>query len=185
ADTYQKVLSDFPSGAYRELANQRIFDIANFWLDDTRAQMEAERERKEGKRWFVMPASFVHFERTKPFLDEEGRAIEKLEQVHIHDPRGALGEKALFYLGSVKFYHEDYREADHYFYKLVTDYPNSALAPQALELAIICKQLSTGGSAYDGRRCVEARMLVDKALRAYPELAAKKDGFLKRQLVSI
>jgi hypothetical protein len=28
-------------------------------------------------------------------------------------------------------------------------------------------------------------MLVDKALRAYPELAAKKDDFLKRQLFSI
>src|SRR5262249_46809624 len=36
ADTYNKMLLDFPSGAYREQAVQRMFDIANYWLEDTR-----------------------------------------------------------------------------------------------------------------------------------------------------
>src|SRR5262245_28818152 len=45
--------------------------------------------------------------------------------------------------------------------------------------------MSTGGPDYDGRRVAEARILVDTALRTYPELAQKESGFLERQLGSI
>ena len=54
-----------------------------------------------------------------------------------------------------------------------------------MELAIICKNLSTGGSEYDGRKVAEARKLVQAALENYPELADKKRDFLMRQLVGI
>jgi outer membrane protein assembly factor BamD (BamD/ComL family) len=184
ADTYHKLLVDFPSGAYREQAVQHMFDIADYWLEDTRAEMRAAREAKEGKRWLVWPAVF-HFEKSKPFLDEEGRAVEKLEQVKYNDMTGPLADKALFLAGSVKFYREDYREADHYFTQLVEMHKDSPLAPQAIELAIISKQMSTGGPLYDGRKVAEARQLVDTALRSYPELATQKSGFLERQLYSI
>jgi outer membrane protein assembly factor BamD (BamD/ComL family) len=183
SEAYYQVLE--LNGQFRELANQRLFDIANFWLDDTRAIMRAYDEQKEGKRWFVWPMSFVHFEKSKPLLDEEGHALEKLEQVRIHDPSGSLGERALFFLGTVRFFRQDYLEADHYFHELVTNHPNSDKAAQALEMSIICKQLCTGGSAYDGRKCAEARQLVDMAVRSYPELANKKSDFLERQLYSI
>jgi TolA-binding protein len=184
ADTYKRCLDDFPSGLKHDEANKRMFDICNYWLDDTRKAMELAQEKKEGKRWFIMPASFVHFEQTKPLLDQEGRALELLEYVHINDPVGPLGEKALFFLGSVKFFREDYTEADHYFSQIVHTRPNSPMAPKALELAIISKQMSTGGPEYDGRKCGEARQLIDTALRSYPELADKKKEFLERQIWS-
>jgi outer membrane protein assembly factor BamD (BamD/ComL family) len=185
ADTYKKCLDDFPSGLKHDEANKRMFDIANYWLDDTRKDMEARQQQKDGKRWFVLPTSFVHTEKEKPLLDMEGRALDLLEYVHINDPVGPLGEKALFYLGSVKFFREDYKEADHYFSQIVTTRPNSPLAVKAVELAIIAKQLSTGGPEYDGRKCEEARQLVDTALRSYPELAEKKHDFLERQIWAI
>jgi TolA-binding protein len=185
ADTFKKCLDDFPSGLKHDEANKRMFDICNYWLDDTRKAMEVAQEKKDGKRWFVMPASFVHFEKTKPLLDEEGRALELLEYVQINDPVGPLGEKALFFLGSVKFFREDYKDADHYFTQIVNTRPNSQMAPKALKLAIIAKQMSTGGPEYDGRKCAEARQLIDTALRAYPELADKNHGFLERQIWSI
>jgi len=185
ADTFKKCLDDFPSGLKHEEANKRMFDICNYWLDDTRKEMELAQEKKDGKRWFIAPTSFVHFEKTKPLLDTEGRALELLEYVHINDPVGPLGEKALFYLGSVKFFREDYKEADHYFSQIPNTRPNSPMAPKALELAIIAKQMSTGGPEYDGRKCAEARQLIDTALRSYPELAEKKHEFLERQIWSI
>jgi outer membrane protein assembly factor BamD (BamD/ComL family) len=184
ADTYAKVCNDFPSGAYRDQAVQHMFDIANFWLDDTREQMEAYKEKNEGKRWYVGGA-WVHFDKSKPFFDEEGRAIEKLEQVTYNDMTGPLADRCLFLAGSVKFFREDYREADHYFTQIAERHPNSPFATQALELAIISKHLSTGGSDYDGKKVAEARALVDKALRNYPELANQKRDFLERQLVGI
>jgi TolA-binding protein len=185
AEAYNKVLNDFRYGLHREQAKQRMFDIAFYWLDDTRKEMEAEKEKKEGKRWLVMPTSFVHFERSKPLLDEEGRALELLEQVRLADINGPYAEKALYYCGSVRFYREDYADAEQYFTQLVTMHPNSPYAEKALKLAIVCKQLGTGGSAYDGRKLVEARQLVDMALRNYPQLARKEHDFLERQIISI
>src|SRR5262249_16455311 len=140
--------------------------------------------KKDGTRWMVL-TPVCHFEKTKPFFDEEGRAMEKLEQVRYNDITGPLADKALFLAGSVKFYREDYKEADHYFSQLVLMHPNSSLASRAVELAIISKHMSTGGALYDGRKVAEARQLVHKALENYPELAAQKSDFLQRQLVGI
>jgi TolA-binding protein len=184
ADTYSKLLKDFSTGQFRDQANQRLFDIANYWLDDTRAEMDAYQQQKNGKRWFVMPASYVHWDKTKPLLDEEGWALEKLEEIQL-DLHGPMADKALFYTGSVKFFRKDYKEADQHFSQLVRWLPNSPLAPQALKMAIICKQLSTGGSDYDGRKTAEARELIHTAARAYPELQQKENQFLLRQLASI
>jgi outer membrane protein assembly factor BamD (BamD/ComL family) len=184
-DMYNKLLIDFPSGFHREQAVERMFEIANYWLDDTRAEMKLDREKKEGQREFVWPGPVVHWEKTKPLLDEEGRALEKLDQVMLSDLNGRRADEALFLAGSVKFYREDYREADRYFSQLVEMHPNSRFASQAIELAIISKHMSTGGSDYDGRKVAEARKLVDAALRNYPDLAAQKNAFLERQLAGI
>lgn len=184
SDTYARMLNDFPSGAYREQAVQHMFEIANYWLDDTRKEMEEYKEKREGKRWVIWP-DILHFEKTKPFLDEEGRALEKLEQVRYNDMTGPLADKALFLAGSVKFFRQEYKEADFLYSQLVEMHPNSPYVEQALELSIISKLLSTGGAAYDGRKVAEARRLVDTALRNYPEFAHKKGDFLNRQLFSI
>jgi outer membrane protein assembly factor BamD (BamD/ComL family) len=181
-DTYHKTLLDFPNGAYRAQCCKRMFDIANFWLDETRKE-QARKQNKDAKFWEITPV--VHFEKQKPFFDIEGRALQALEQVHLNDIGGPLADKALFLAGGVKFYREDYKEADYYYTQLTEQHPNSPLAPKAIELAIISKHLSTGGADYDGRKVAEARMLIDTAMRAYPELANNKGDFLQRQLYSI
>jgi outer membrane protein assembly factor BamD (BamD/ComL family) len=178
------MLKDFPAGTYRDQAVRRMFDIANYWLDDTRVEMAEYREKREGKRTFVVPAVF-HLEKKKPFLDQEGRALQALEQVHLNDITGPMADKALFLAGGVKFYREDYKEADHYFSQIIEQHKDSPLAPQAAELAIISKHMSTGGPDYDGRKVAEARIMVDTVLRNYPQLAQEKSGFLERQLGSI
>ncbi len=186
ADVYADLLNKFPNSAYREQATRHMFDIADFWLEDTRAEMEQTKEKNEGKRWFV-PSHFVHnpFDGEKPFLDEEGRAIEKLEQVRYNDINGPLADQALFLAGSVKFFNGDYKEADNYFSQIHEKHPNSPLAQKAVELAIVSKHLSTGGADYDGRKVAEARKLVQSAFDNYPELANKKRDFLERQLGGI
>ncbi len=184
ADYYVKMLNDFPSGAYKDQATQHLFDIANYWLDDTREEIRQRKEQKDGKRWFV-DQHFFNWDKHKPTLDEQGYAIERLEQVSITDVSGPLADKALFLMGSVKMLNEDYRDADRYFSQLVEMHPNSSFAPQAVELAIISKHMSTGGSDYDGRKVAEARRLVHTAFAAYPELARNKEEFLVHQLAGI
>jgi outer membrane protein assembly factor BamD (BamD/ComL family) len=183
-DTYIRLLQDFATGAYREQAMYHVFEIANYWLDDTREEMRQDREKREGKRWVVWP-HFVQVDRSKPFLDEEGRAVDALEKVRYNDMVGPLADKALFLIASVYFFNENYKEADHYFSQLVEMHPSSQYAPQAVELGIISKHMSTGGPDYDGRKVAEARILVHKALNNYKELAEQKNEFLTRQLVGI
>jgi outer membrane protein assembly factor BamD (BamD/ComL family) len=186
SEYYSALLTKFPQTTYREQANQRMFDIANFWLDDTRAAMREEQERKEGKRWMVMPR-FFNWDQKKPMLDEEGRAIELLEKVRLHDIHGPLADRSLFMCGMVKMYHEDYREAEHYFSQIHLTHPESPLAPKSIENAILCKQMSTGGADYDGRKTAEARRLIKAAMHSYPELAndPKKREMLEQQKIYI
>ena len=182
-DTYHRMVKDFPTGVYREQAAVRMLDVANYWLDDTRAQMDAEQEKRAGKRRFV-PFNFVHWDRSKPLLDEEGRALQALENAHVADPLGPMSDKALFLAGSVHYMRGHYLEADQLFSQLIDMHANSPLRPQAIELAIKAKNNSTGGSAYDGRKCAEAIKLINMAQSTCPELRAKPE-FLTQHLYAI
>jgi tetratricopeptide (TPR) repeat protein len=183
ADTYADLMKKFRNNPYRDVCNQRMFDIACFWLEDTWAQMREEEEKRQGDRWFVQPR-FVSFEKKKPLVDREGRALEVLDQVRFNDMSGPLADRALWLSGHVKRFHEDYREAEQYFTQIHEQHPKSPFAPQAIELAIFCKQMATGGSDYDGRKLAEARQLVDAALRM-PEVDDKKKQAMVNQLKGI
>ena len=186
ADTYNDLLNKFATTPYRDQAVQHMFDIANYWLDDTRQEMQEWEEYEGGKRWFFWPHVFS-WDKSKPILDTQGRAVEKLEQVRLNDINGPLADQALFYAGSVAMYNGNWKDADGYFTQIYEHHPSSPLAPKAIEYAIMAKNLSTGGPEYDGRKAAEARKLVDAALRNYPELANddKKRDFLLRQLAGI
>ncbi len=180
--TYTKLLKNYrASGRFHDQATRRMFDIANYWLDDTRQQMRAYDENS----WFVMPVSTVSFTKKKPLTDTEGHALQALEEVRLNDIKGPLGEKSLWYIATVKFYRRDFHDADYYYSQLYENYPNSELASKAIKQAIICKRMITGGPSYDGQPVEEARKLIDVAARAYPELSHGKDKFLEQQLVAI
>lgn len=180
----KKYIKEFRYGAHADEANRRLFDIANYWLDDTRKNMAGYEEKREGKRLFVLPSSYISFSKERPFLDTEGHALQCLEEVRLNDIGGPLGEKSLFYIATVKFFHEDYKDADYYYAQLYENYPNSVLAPKAIKQAIICKQLVTGGSCYDTRPVEESRKLIHTATTAYPQLN-KDQEWIARQLVSV
>lgn len=167
-DTYHKLLLDFPTGAYRRDACTRMFQICDYWLDDFRAELEKRSDEKGVLRWrprWPNPA-----DRTKPGLDQEGRTLEALERVHVHDIMGPTADKALFWCGYVNFVRGNFNEADQYFSQLVVTHKDSPLMPQAMALAIQAKNNATGGAAYDGRKCAEALHLVQVAEGTVPEL---------------
>ena len=69
-----------------------------------------------------------------------------------------------------------YREADYQFTQLVEKHKTSPLYPKAVEMAIISKALSTGGSDYDGRKVAEARDMIPIALASYQQGGGDDDG---------
>ena len=184
SDTYSKLLISFPRSQYTPGACQGLFQIADHWLEPTRQQMKEYHAQLKGERWFVTPASWIHFNKDMPTMDAEGNALLLLNTVVVHDINGPLGEKALLYLGTTIFYRKDYKEADFYFTKLFQDYPNGDHAATALKQAVICKQLSTGGSVYDCRGVEESKKLLMTGQTAYKELA-QDEKWVAGQLTSI
>lgn len=182
--TYNRLLKDFQYGVYRERAVAKMYDIANFWLEDTRKQLDAEQEKAEGKRWFV-PWNFVHFDKKKPTFDEEGHALKALENVYYNDPTGPYAEQALFMAGYVNFRRGNFREADQLLTQMIDTSDRhgrkSELRDQAYELAILAKNNSTGGPDYDGRKAAESLKLIHQARMTNPELVTKRGDFLDNQ----
>jgi outer membrane protein assembly factor BamD (BamD/ComL family) len=133
-----------------------------------------------------MPASFVHFGPDMPLLDTEGHATRVLEAIQIREKvlHTPLGEQVLLYLGRLRFFREDYDDADRFFTDLYEHYPNSNFAAEAIKASIQCKQLRTGGTCYDQRTVEESRKLIHTAQTAYAEFA-KEPEWIEKQLISI
>ena len=182
ADTFAKMLNDFPSGVYREKAVALMFQIANYWLDDTREEIEGSRKAS----FWSLNSNYIHVsERSKPFLDQEGRALDVLTKVHVHDPTGPYSDKALYLIGYVNFYRSNFKEADLAFTQLVEMHDRSPLRAKAAEMAIMAKNNTTGGSEYDGQKTADALRLVQQAKNTIPELVRDRGDFLDRQIVAI
>jgi outer membrane protein assembly factor BamD (BamD/ComL family) len=183
-DTYSKMLKDFPSGAYKDQAVRRMYDIAVVWLKPTEKEFA---ERAQNKTIIVPAVLQINVDKSMPTIDAEGRALQALETVYYSDITGPLAAPSLYLSGYIMYVRENYKEADFYFTQLLEMHKDSPHASKAAELDIICKSLATGGPDYDGRKNVEARQLIDSSLRNFPEIANDKEKleFLNRQMQAI
>jgi TolA-binding protein len=180
-DTYHELIKDFPMTPYKEQALSRMFTIAQHWLDDTRRDMDIAKAGD--KHWYTPPTWLHLMDSTKPWIGEEGRAEEALQNISFADRYdGPYADMALFLLGAVSFYRQDFKEADAHFTMLLEYHKDSQFAPQALQMAIISKYLSTGGADYDARRVAEARQMVHKMLNKYHDKLTPEetDKLMKR-----
>ncbi len=184
ANTYTKLLVEFPNTQYTRPACKEMFEIANHWLKPTAVRMDEYYEKLQGKRTFVTPAAFMNFGRDMPFMDAEGHAITVLNMVRLYDINGPLAEKALWCLGTIHFYRKDYTEADFYFRQMYEQYPNGEFAPRAVKQSVICKQLISGASEYDSRLVEESKKLIMQAQATFPELK-KDEKWISTQLATM
>ncbi len=187
-DTYHKLLQDFPAGLYREQAVGQMFLIASEWLQPVREQIadksKPPAERKP-KSWTdgIIP---VNFDRKHPTVATEDRALQTLERVYFNDPTGPYADKALFMLGRVHFERQNFKDSARYFQQLAETYDRSPLRDEALKLAIIAKNNSTGGPEYDGKDMAEAMRLINSAKATSPALSREQGGkFLDEQALMV
>ncbi|WP_020473993.1 outer membrane protein assembly factor BamD [Zavarzinella formosa] len=186
-DAYHKLLQDFPSGVYRGQAIGQMFAIANEWLQPFRDEIEDAKkpaDQRKKKSW-TDSIVLVNFDRKLPTMDTEGRATQTLERVYLNDPTGPFADKALFILGKVNEVRGNYREASRYFQQLVETHDKSPLRDEALEMAIITKNNSSGGPMYDGRDTAEAMRLITMAKATSPKLVQEQSKMLDSQAVMV
>jgi tetratricopeptide (TPR) repeat protein len=184
AQTYTKLLADFRQSQYTQGVCKGLFEIADYWLEPTRKQMDEYQEVIAGKRWMVTPAMYFHLSKDMPTMDAEGHAVLLLNNIRLHDIRGEMGKRALFHLGTIHFFRHEYKDADFYFTRYIEEYPNDKDAARAMKQSVVCKQLLTGGSVYDLRGIDESKKLLLTGMASYPEMS-KDEDWVRNQLTSI
>jgi outer membrane protein assembly factor BamD (BamD/ComL family) len=142
-DTYHKLLMKYPNTRYMPQAVQRSYDIAYYWLEDSRLRAEG----KSGKYGFSRYVNF--FDRTRPIFDAPGRAIETVEVIQQFDPFGPLTDDAVMMAGAQSFISDRYVQAAGYYQQLVADQPQSEHAAKAKILAEQAYLRSYRGPQYD------------------------------------
>jgi tetratricopeptide (TPR) repeat protein len=180
ADVYSELLKRFSETLYREQVLQHLFEIAFYWLEDTKAEMKAAAEAGEGKRP-PMTLKVPQRDKSKPTFGQERRALGLLAEVRAADRNGPLAERCLFAVAAVKFFRHEYGAAGRLYEELVDGHPSSALAYPALKYAVLAKGQARGSLD----RHEEVRKLVERARREYPAQAEADAEFFQRQLNTI
>jgi tetratricopeptide (TPR) repeat protein len=187
--TYHRMLQDCPLGVYKERACGRMYEIARGWLKEDTIDRIAAEQAGTAPPWYARPEKLLPnpFDPAKPTFDVEGEALRALENVNTHDPLGPNADKALYTLGYVHFYRGKFEEADQFFSQLVEVHKQSPLRPEALRLAVMAKNNSTGGAVYDSQKASEALQLVRHAEASEPEYTRdeKLAGWLTRQKMAV
>ena len=83
-DSYEELLKEYPGSKHLSAATQRLFTIADKWLEDARADIRRGKPNP-------FPNRFVQLDRQrKPIFDRDGHAIKLLEFVREREPNGPL-----------------------------------------------------------------------------------------------
>jgi outer membrane protein assembly factor BamD (BamD/ComL family) len=157
-DTYHKLLMKYPNTRYMPQAVQRSYDIAYYWLEDSRLRAEG----KSGKYGFSRYINFL--DRTRPVFDAEGRAIETVEVIQQFDPFGPLTDDAVMMAAAQSFISDRYVQAAGYYQQLVADQPQSEHASKAKILAEQAFLRSYRGPQYDSSDLSGAEQMGKAAL---------------------
>ncbi len=184
-DALDQLFVDYPSTRYVQPATQRLYEIAQNWLDladpahrskiRTVSAVEVEYEHPEDApapprapslRYRILP-NFV--DRSRPVFDTQGRALKALKGIWLNDPTGPLADDALMATASYYLRREDYIEADRYFDILREEYPDSPHLKSAYLLGAHVRLMSYQGPSYDGTSLQGADTLTAQSLSMFPD----------------
>lgn len=186
-DHYDELLKKYSSTRYLEQSTRRLFSIANKWLLLPKKASEVELASytetgelplKRGEksphnpnRWALVPNLTDH---TRPTFDTDGRAIQCLTSVWLHDPTGPLADDALMMSATYHLRKHDYQEADRVFGIIREEYPRSEHNQAAYVLGCHAKRMAYQGARYDGKQLEEARKLTESTVRLFPEIPQRQ-----------
>jgi TolA-binding protein len=180
--TYNRSLQDHPGGVYSKQAAERMYAIAEVWLEDEKKRWEDE----DAGRWRA-PRLPNLTDDTRPTLDQEGELVKTFENIAVGAPNAACAEKAMFWAGYLHYVAGRYEDADHFFSTLAEMYKDSPLRQEAAKYAIDAKTRVTGGPYYDGQKANEALQLVHHLEATEPQYRTDpaKQEWATRQKLAI
>lgn len=142
-DSYDDLLNRYPSTRHLDAVTRRLFRISQYWLgfseDALAAAEKSEIEMAEHvatldetdtntlpkRRPSAMAVVPNVADRSRPVFDAEGRAIQALRSIWLHDAAGPLADDALMLSANHYLRKGDYIEAARYYRLVREQYPDS------------------------------------------------------------
>jgi outer membrane protein assembly factor BamD (BamD/ComL family) len=185
-DGYDELLRRHGATRYFDLALRRLFAIGRYWLNAPMPASEVELasftdEDGEERRDQVQevydpgesPLKLNFTDKSRPFIDTPGRAVQALRAVCLQDPSGALADDSVMILALYNLRKQDYEEANIYFSQIRECYPKSECLQAAYVLGAHACWKSYLESRNDGKRLEEARKLTKAAIRLFPDVSQR------------
>lgn len=184
-DGYDELLKKHGDTKYFDQAIRRLFAIGRYWLNSPKPASEIElasfkdengeekleqiREAHDAGEFLLKP-NFT--DKSRPFFDTSGRAVQALRSVQLHDPTGKLADEALMILALYHLRKKDYREADLFFSQLRESRQKDKR--EYLQAAYVLGGHSSlksyQGARYDGKQLEEAKKLTKSAIQIFPDI---------------
>jgi TolA-binding protein len=193
-DSYGDLLERYPSTRYMEESTRKLFRIAMYWLNfDSKVEKDGDVKLASAER--IDPASPPKVSRTpsipflpnltdksRPAFDTDGRALQALRSIWLHDAAGPLADDALMLSANYNLKKGDFIEATRLYKLLREQYPDSDHFQDAHLLGAYVTKASYEGATYDGTPLTEARQLESAALAMFPNMDEEERARLKRDI---
>jgi TolA-binding protein len=193
-DSYDALLEKYPSTRHMEESTQRLLGIAMYWLNYS-AESDLNGDIKLAGGATINPAKPPKApstpripiipnitDSTRPRFDTDGRALQALRSVWLHDAAGSLADDALMVSANHHLRTGDFVEASRLYKLLREQYPDSPHFQDAHLLGAHVTMASYEGAAYDGAPLDEASNLKKVALASFTEMSDEERQRLAREI---
>ena len=194
-DSYDALLTRYPSTRHLDSVSRRYFQIARYWLgfpEQVQATGDVvqvsdtdsteETQDFENVDSFYVPIVPNFLDKTRPAFDTRGRALQALRSVWLHDATGPLADDALMVSASFHLRTKDFEESARLYKLLREQYPESPHFRDAFLLGSHVTLASYQGANYDGQNLEQAIELKESALRIFPDLTEDERNRLGGEL---
>ena len=196
-DVYLQLLKQYPNTRHLDASTKRLFDIALTWMQfksTTAGEVEMASHSDTGRAGapkvvrnedYQRPGFFNLTDRSRPYTDTEGRALEALKAIWLNDPTGPLADDALMLTASHYLRVGRYTEAAETFKLLREEFPNSPHLKDAYILGAYVTQASYQGAEYDEKNLERSRQLRQTALNVFQDLTPEERTRLQGELEKV
>lgn len=197
-DSYDDLLNRYPSTRHMDRVTRQMFRIARYWLGfpndlekkETKSEIQlASKEEEEvnvsagqaSSSWDI-PLVPNFTDKTRPVYDADGRGLQALRSIWLHDATGPLADDALMLAANHNLRIRNFVEAKRLYELLRDQYPDSPHLQDAYLLGSHVTLASYEGPRYDGNALDKARDLKQTMLQIFPEMNEKDRRMLEKEI---
>lgn len=197
-DSYDDLLNRYPSTRHMDRVTKQLFRVARYWLDfpndleekksDSKIQLASNEqeapevaEGSEKSAW-DLPILPNLTDKTRPVYDADGRGLQALRSIWLHDATGPLADDSLMLAANHNLRTKNFVEAKRLYELLREQYPDSPHLRDAFLLGSHVTLASYEGPEYDGQSLEKARDLKQTMLQIFPDISAQERRMLQSEI---